>query len=112
MPNRTSALWWARWRPGPAGGSAEHRALRSRGSVAPGGEGGSGKRRGRRPSLPPPRPPRHPLPGAAGGEEPCDQPAGRAAPLRSRCRPARICKPGRGLERGGKKQREEGVRAS
>lgn len=97
--HRTSVLWWVRWRPGPAGGTAGHCGLRNRGSGVRGGEGGSGKRRGRHPVLPPPLPPRLPPPGAEGGEEPCDRPAGRAAPLRSRCRPARICKPGRGLER-------------
>lgn len=92
-----------RWRPGLAGGTAGHCALQSRESGAPGGEGGSGMRKGRHLALPPPRPPHLPPPGAAGGEEPCDRPAGRAAPPRSRCRPARICKPGRGLERGGDK---------
>lgn len=97
--HRTSVLWWVRWRPGPAGGTAGHCGLRSQESGVRGGEGGSGKRRGRHPVLPPPLPPRLPPPGAEGGEEPCDRPAGRAAPLRSRCRPARICRPGRGLER-------------
>lgn len=88
-----------RWSQGPAGGTAGRCELRSRESGVPGGEGGSGKRRARHLVLPaPPRLP-PPLLGAAGGEEPCDQPAGRAAPLRSRCRPARICTLGQGLER-------------
>lgn len=96
-------LWWVRWRPGPAGGTAGRCELRSRESGVPGGEGGSGKRRERRLALPPPRPLRLPPLIAVGGEEPCDQPAGKAAPLHSRCRPARICKLGQGLERGVKK---------
>lgn len=71
MPDSTSGLWLVRWRPGPAGGIAGHRALRNQESVVPGGEGVSGKRRGRLPALPPPRPPHRPPPGGAGGEEAC-----------------------------------------
>lgn len=100
---RTSVLWWVRWRLGPAAGTAGRCELQSQESGAPGGEGVSGKRRERRLALPRPRPPHLPPPGAAGGEGPCDQPVGRAAPLRSHCRPARTCKLGRGLERGAKR---------
>lgn len=101
-------LWWARWHPGPAGGNAGRCELRSPESGAPTGGGGNVRRRGRRPALPPPRPPHPPRPGAVGGEGPCDQPAGRVAPLRSRCHPARICKLGRGLDGKGEEDRHRG----
>lgn len=83
-----------KWRLGLAGGTAGRCELRSRESGVSGGEGEIVKRRERHPVLPLPRPLRRPPLGAVGGEEPCGQPAGKAAPLRFRCPPARICKPG------------------
>lgn len=79
-----------KWRPDPAGEISGHRAHQNQESAVPAGEGGSGKRKGSHPALPLPVPLHHPPPGGAEGEEPCDRPAGRAVPLRSRCHPARI----------------------
>lgn len=92
-------FWWGRWPLGPVGGIFGHCALQSLESVEPKGEGESGKRMERHLVLPLPHPPRRPPPEGAGGEEPCDRPEEKVAPLHSRYHPARICKQGQDLER-------------